>query len=64
MEIGPKDVDNQKVVCVFRYNQHKTEVTWDQITEKIPVFLDEIQKGMYEQAKEKFSKKIKTSETW
>lgn len=32
MEIGPKDVDNQKVICVFRYNGDKVEVTWDQIT--------------------------------
>lgn len=64
IEIGPKDVDNQKVVCVFRYNGEKTEVEWDNLAQKIPQFLDDIQKGMYDKAKAKFEAKIRKAEKW
>jgi len=34
------------------------------LTEKIPQFLAEIQKGMYEKAKGKFDGKIRKAEKW
>lgn len=40
------------------------EANWDQLTEKIPQFLNEIQKGMYEKAKSKFDGKIKKADKW
>ena len=40
IEVGPKDVEAQKVMCVFRYNGEKRAVAWGDLIEKIPAFLD------------------------
>ena len=34
------------------------------MTEKIPLFLEDIQKGMYVKAKAKFEEKIKRADKW
>ncbi len=64
LEVGPKDVDNKKAVLVFRYNGEKVEVEWDKLVEKIPQFLEDIQKGMYERARAKFESKIRKANDW
>lgn len=51
-------------MAVFRYNSEKQSVSWEELTEKVPQFLVEIQKGMYQRARERFDSKLKKSDTW
>ena len=51
MEIGPKDMDKQKVLIAKRYNKEKTDLGFDEI-DKIEQILDEIQSKMLEKARE------------
>ena len=60
IEIGPKDIANEKMVLVKRYNKEKLNVKFDE-TQKIIQVLHEIQKEMFENAKvesEKLTKNI------
>ena len=51
IEIGPKDIENQKIVVAKRYNLEKVDLSFEEI-EKIPLILDEIQVEMLKKAKE------------
>jgi prolyl-tRNA synthetase len=51
IEIGPKDIENQKIVVAKRYNLEKINLSFEEI-EKIPLILDEIQVEMLKKAKE------------
>jgi len=51
IEIGPKDIENQKIVVAKRYNLEKIDLSFEEI-EKIPIILDEIQVEMLKKAKE------------
>ena len=51
IEIGPKDIQNQKVVLVKRYNKEKTDLSFSEIEDKIDSVLDDIQKEMLVAAK-------------
>ena len=51
IEIGPKDLQQQKVVLAKRYNKEKTDLIFEDI-KKINLVLDDIQKNMLETAKE------------
>ena len=51
IEIGPKDMDKQKVLLAKRYNKEKTDLGFNEI-DKIEDILDEIQSKMLEKAKE------------
>jgi prolyl-tRNA synthetase len=51
IEIGPKDIQQQKVVLAKRYNKEKVDVAFEDI-KKIDLVLDEIQKNMLETARE------------
>ena len=51
IEIGPKDIKNQKIVVAKRYNLEKIDLSFEEI-EKIPLILDEIQVEMLKKAKE------------
>ena len=51
IEIGPKDMDKQKVLLAKRYNKEKTDLGFNEI-DKIEAILDEIQSKMLEKAKE------------
>jgi len=51
IEIGPKDIKNQKIVVAKRYNLEKIDLSFEEI-EKIPLILDEIQMEMLKKAKE------------
>lgn len=64
IEIGPKDVEKQKALCVFRYNNERVDVSFDSLAEEIPKLLEQIQKGMFEKAKERFDSKIRKSDDW
>ena len=51
IEIGPKDIQKQKIVLAKRYNKEKIDLVFDEI-EKIGLILDEIQAKMLEIAQE------------
>ena len=51
-------------MCVFRNNGKKFEVEWHKLTEKIPLFIEDIQKGMYIKATANFEEKIKRADKW
>ena len=50
VEIGPKDIENNKLVLVRRDNREKIEVSLDELS-RIPEILEEIQRDMYNKAK-------------
>ena len=50
IEIGPKDIENQKIVVAKRYNLEKINLDFNEI-EKISIILDEIQVEMLKKAK-------------
>lgn len=51
IEIGPKDMDKQKILIAKRYNKEKTNLGFDEIS-KIEEILEEIQSKMLEKARE------------
>jgi len=51
LEIGPKDIQKQKVVVAKRYNKEKIDLSFDEI-QKIEEILDDIQNKMLETARE------------
>jgi prolyl-tRNA synthetase len=51
IEIGPKDIQKQKIVLAKRYNKEKIDLMFTEI-EKIDVILNEIQSKMLETARE------------
>ena len=51
IEIGPKDIENNKCVFVRRDTREKIEVSLDEVETKAAELLDTIQKDMYETAK-------------
>ncbi|SKA75049.1 prolyl-tRNA synthetase [Clostridium sp. USBA 49] len=59
IEIGPKDIENNQVVLVRRDNREKIIISLDELETKIPVVLEDIQKSLFEKAKE--SQKSKTN---
>ena len=46
IEIGPKDIERNKVVLVKRYNKEKTDISFDDVAEKLDGVLVDIQKQM------------------
>lgn len=50
IEIGPKDIEKQKMVLAKRFNKEKSNIDFNE-TEKIIQVLNDIQKQMYETAK-------------
>ncbi|MEG2353950.1 MAG: proline--tRNA ligase [Clostridium sp.] len=51
LEVGPKDIENNQVVLVRRDTREKEIVSMDDLEVRIPVLLEEIQKAMFEKAK-------------
>ena len=50
LEIGPKDLENNRCVIVRRDNREKYEVALSEVTEKIPQLLQAVRDGMFEKA--------------
>ena len=46
IEIGPKDIEKNKVVLVKRYNKEKTDISFDDVAGKLDDVLMDIQKQM------------------
>ena len=52
IEIGPKDIEAGEVVVVRRNDREKITIKIDELEKKIPEILEEMQKDMYNNAKE------------
>ena len=52
VEIGPKDIENGEVVVVRRNDRKKIAIKIEELADKIPIILEEMQKDMYQGAKE------------
>jgi prolyl-tRNA synthetase len=52
LEVGPKDIENSQVVLVRRDTGEKLSVQIDQLESKVIEILDDIQKNLFEKAKE------------
>lgn len=46
IEIGPKDIEKNKVVLAKRYNKEKNDMPFDNVVEKLESVLDDVQKQM------------------
>ena len=57
IELGPKDIENNRCIVVRRDNQEKIEVSLDNINEKLNDILNEIQTNMFNMCKENVIKK-------
>jgi len=51
IEIGPKDIEKNKVVIATRHNREKTDLAIDKISDNIIEILQKIQKEMFDEAK-------------
>ena len=51
IEIGPKDIENNKCVFVRRDTREKLEIALDEVEERAAALLETIQNDMYEAAK-------------
>jgi len=60
IEIGPKDIEKNKVVLVKRYNKEKTDMSFDDVAGKLDSVLDDIQKQMLISAKKIFDEMTHT----
>ena len=50
LEVGPRDIANGQCVLVRRDNREKTVVKFEELTEKIPALLQEIQDALFQKA--------------
>ena len=51
VEIGPKDIENGVCVAVRRDNREKVTIALNELAEKIPQILADVQQGMFDKAK-------------
>ena len=51
IEIGPKDIEKNKVVIATRHDQNKNDLPFDKVESKIFEILEKIQKDMFDAAK-------------
>ena len=58
IEIGPKDVANNKVVIAKRHNSQKSDLSFSQISNEIPKILEQINQNMFEAAKKMLDNNI------
>ena len=57
IELGPKDIENNKCIVVRRDNQEKIEISLDEINEKLQDILEQIQENMYNICKQNVEKR-------
>ena len=51
IEIGPRDIENGVCMAVCRDNGEKITVKLDELTDRLPGLLDDVQDGLYQKAK-------------
>ncbi len=64
IEIGPKDIENNKCVFVRRDTREKIEVSLDEVEAKAAELLETIQKDMYEAAKAHLEAHTYSATSW
>ena len=57
LEIGPRDIENNKCILVRRDNQEKIEVSLEKLEDEISKLLEDIQKNMFEMCKNRMEEK-------
>lgn len=57
IELGPRDIENNKCVVVRRDNSEKIDVSLDELNEKLGDILEDIQKNMYIECEERVKEK-------
>ena len=64
LELGPKDLEKQSVVCVKRPNREKCFVPMAEIETRVPELLEEIQREMLETARERTARHTTPVDTY
>ena len=64
IEIGPKDIQNQKAVLATRYNKEKTNESFEKLDEQVLNSLESIQKNMLIAARKILDDNIKEAATY
>ena len=63
IEIGPKDIENGQCVAVSRVNGEKTFVPLPELETRVSALLDEVQKSLYNRAKENLANNTRDAAT-
>lgn len=58
LEIGPRDIENNVCMAVRRDNGEKVTVGLEELEERIPQVLDQVQQGLFDKAKENLDSHI------
>lgn len=64
IEIGPKDVENKKIVAVRRDNGEKCEIMVEKLESEIPALINKMQSDMLAKAKAERDSRISKITTW
>lgn len=64
LELGPRDIKENKALAVRRYDNHKESYALDDIVNTVRKSLDDIQDGMYKRALDNFNKCIRPVTKW
>mmetsp|Transcript_16593 Transcript_16593/g.29051 ORF Transcript_16593/g.29051 Transcript_16593/m.29051 type:complete len:157 (+) Transcript_16593:1-471(+) len=64
MELGPRDLENNVVVCAKRFGGEKVTVSMENLTQSVQTMLDEIQTIMLEQARKERDSRVKIANSW
>lgn len=63
IELGPRDIENNKCVVVRRDTSEKIEVSLDEIQEKLATILEDIQTNMFNMCKENVERRTTIAKT-
>jgi prolyl-tRNA synthetase len=64
IELGPRDLEKKQVIVVKRNTGEKLIIKIEKLKSEIPKILEQIQKDMFEKAKEILDSKIKEIKNW
>ena len=61
VELGPRDIENGQCVAVRRDNFEKITVSLDELAQRIPQLLEDVQQGLFDKAKQNLDSHIFTA---
>ncbi|MCL2152553.1 MAG: proline--tRNA ligase [Oscillospiraceae bacterium] len=64
IEIGPKDIENDQCVAARRDNGERQPITLDKLESRVPELLGDIQKSLYNRAKENLTHNTRSAVTF
>lgn len=64
LELGPRDLDSRQVVAVGRLDRTKTPMSWDGLAQRIPAFLEELQKALFRAALDRRAAATRPVDSW